>query len=128
MTVSEERDSDSSGNGGKIAPEDTGSEPLLKPEADDTSNAESEKQNGCSVVVDTKQESPGRKVEFDLDEEESQEDKVKPEDAALMSIEVSQQADWIPDGGWGWAVVVGGVIVHIYIGRQRLKLYTTFSL
>lgn len=120
MTVSEDRESDSSVNGSKIAPEDTGSERLLKPEADDSSSAESEKQNGCPVVVDAKQESPGRKVEFDLEEQDNEEDKVKPEDAALLSIEVSQQDGWIPDGGWGWAVVIGGVIVHIYVGKQSV--------
>lgn len=29
----------------------------------------------------------------------------------------AENDDWIPDGGWGWGVVAGAVMVHVYAGK-----------
>ena len=35
-----------------------------------------------------------------------------------IEIETEVERDnWIPDGGWGWGVVAGAVIIHVYIGK-----------
>lgn len=31
-------------------------------------------------------------------------------------IETQKSEEWYPDGGWGWAVVIGAVIIHVYVG------------
>lgn len=41
---------------------------------------------------------------------------VKKESKVLLEIEESQKDSWSPDGGWGWAIVIGGVIAHVYVG------------
>lgn len=40
----------------------------------------------------------------------------RPEDELLVSIQNYQRTEWTPDGGWGWMVVIGGIIVHVYVG------------
>ena len=37
-----------------------------------------------------------------------------------VEIEIEMEVerdDWIPDGGWGWGVVAGAVIIHVYVGK-----------
>ena len=37
-----------------------------------------------------------------------------------IAIEIEteiERDDWIPDGGWGWGIVAGAVIIHVYIGK-----------
>lgn len=115
MTVPEDRDSTGSGDDGKINPGDSGVdgvEALINARQIEVKN---------QVVSDpdkTEKETEEKRVGFELDDDcaEKEEKGTKPEDAALLSIEVSQQSGWIPDGGWGWGVVIGGVIVHVYVG------------
>ncbi|XP_045199293.2 monocarboxylate transporter 12-like [Mercenaria mercenaria] len=121
MTVPEDRDSNGSRDGGKIIPEDADgreSEMLISAKNSQSENIETEKQNGSPAVASLVTESQEKRVEFELQETDKKDDskETKPEEAALISIEMSQQASWMPDGGWGWAVVIGGVIVHIYVG------------
>lgn len=117
MTVPDDLDVSSSGDGIKMPPNETGSEPLLHATANEKADAETEKENGCQTVTKAETESPVKRVEFELEENEfKDEGKRKPEEEALLSIEISQQEGWIPDGGWGWGIVVGGVIVHIFVG------------
>jgi len=49
-------------------------------------------------------------------------DEKTPKEECLIQIQESQQTTWVPDGGWGWMVVVGGIIIHVYIGRRLLNL------
>jgi hypothetical protein len=112
MTVPEERDSTGSGDDGKTVSADS--------VADGNESLISARQvvAGNKTATDTEKESQEKRVGFELDDDaENGEKETKPEDAALLSIEVSQQTGWMPDGGWGWGVVAGGVIVHVYVGK-----------
>ena len=44
-------------------------------------------------------------------------DKGNKESEVFLELEASQKDTWIPDGGWGWAIVLGGVISHVYVGK-----------
>ena len=35
-------------------------------------------------------------------------------------VETEKTEEWYPDGGWGWFVVVGAVIIHVYVGKAVL--------
>jgi len=50
---------------------------------------------------------------------ESRNDEKTPEEECLIQIQQSQQTSWVPDGGWGWMVVVGGIIIHVFIGTRQ---------
>ena len=55
-----------------------------------------------------------------VDEYEMQEgmNNSKEEHKVKVTIETEiDTEDWIPDGGWGWGVVAGAVIAHVYIGK-----------
>lgn len=53
------------------------------------------------------------KTENDADDDEN--DTETTNVAVEIEIEVERD-DWIPDGGWGWGVVAGAVIIHVYVG------------
>lgn len=36
-------------------------------------------------------------------------------------IETQKSEEWYPDGGWGWAVVIGAVIIHVYVGKIHCR-------
>ena len=43
-----------------------------------------------------------------------------------IAIEIEteiERDDWIPDGGWGWGIVVGAVIIHVYIGKMVYLMF-----
>ena len=50
------------------------------------------------------------------DSRDEKNNKVKIKVAVEIETEVENN-DWIPDGGWGWGVVAGAVIIHFYIGK-----------
>lgn len=53
-------------------------------------------------------------IENDSGDEENNKETLK------VAIEIETEIendDWIPDGGWGWGVVAGAVIIHVYIGK-----------
>ncbi|KAL4219062.1 hypothetical protein ACF0H5_021645 [Mactra antiquata] len=68
---------------------------------------------GGSKNVDEADRDGGVESE-DMDPEEDE--TTKPEQEALVAIETSEGDGWVPDGGWGWGIVIGAVIVHIFIG------------
>ena len=46
-----------------------------------------------------------------------------------VSIETEvENDDWIPDGGWGWGVVAGAVIVHVYVGKINFFIYISIKI
>jgi hypothetical protein len=84
-------------------------------------DAEPVKQNGGQLADENSESPDGRVVDGNIKSKD--EEGKTPENEALLSIEVSQSEGWVPDGGWGWAIVVGGVIVHVYVGKD-LYVYT----
>ena len=103
---------------------------------------ETEKEVRNGIDVGTENTDPGRQETFEEDtpvsevkqsllnnHHESQEDDdtnfidsaiemdvMTPESEVMIQLQKSQSDEWFPDGGFGWAVVIGGVIIHIFIG------------
>ena len=63
------------------------------------------------------------KTENDADDDEN--DTETTNAAVEIEIEVERD-DWIPDGGWGWGVVAGAVIIHVYVGKI-FDIYDRFN-
>ncbi|XP_052790906.1 monocarboxylate transporter 12-like [Mya arenaria] len=58
-----------------------------------------------------------KKVKEDNEDTGAEENEPKTrEDECFIEIQESQQESWVPDGSWGWMVVLGGVIVHVFVG------------
>ena len=58
-------------------------------------------------------------VTFRPPDNDADDDKNKT-DTTKIEIEIETEVerdDWIPDGGWGWGVVVGAVIIHAFVGK-----------
>ena len=66
-----------------------------------------------------RQESTEKKTTKRQENTESKNDAKTPEEECLIQIQESQQTSWVPDGGWGWMVVVGGIIIHVFIGTRQ---------
>lgn len=114
MTIQEDDGSTHSGGDARCPPDD-----------DVKRNSETEMvtfKNGKTKVNSNVSFKSVKGVESEEDEsrDNDTEDKArKPEAEALLAIETSAEDGWVPDGGWGWAVVVGGVIVHVFIGKYH---------
>ncbi|WAR31067.1 MOT9-like protein [Mya arenaria] len=60
-----------------------------------------------------------KKVKEDNEDTGAEENEPKTrEDECFIEIQESQQESWVPDGSWGWMVVLGGVIVHVFVGKR----------
>jgi len=66
-----------------------------------------------------RQESTEKKTTKRQEKTESKNEEKTPEEECLIQIQESQQTSWVPDGGWGWMVVVGGIIIHVFIGTRQ---------
>ena len=55
-----------------------------------------------------------------LDKGHGEEDNNDATETSKVTVTIEteiEKDDWIPDGGWGWGVVVGAVIIHVYVGK-----------
>ena len=87
-------------------------------------NSVNDELNGDTIET-TKDEDKKSLVEKNGDVDQDKDiDENEPEPDAT-EIEVDQTAeteDWYPDGGWGWFIVVGAVIIHVYVGKTEISM------
>jgi len=121
-TVNWTDEKNTSQNGGKESLNDISNKNSKENEGQESVKAtEIERQESVEAKKIERQESNEAKKIERKESIESTNDEKTPEEECLIQIQESQQTTWVPDGGWGWMVVVGGIIIHVYIGRCLLK-------
>ena len=62
----------------------------------------------------------------DNKDNDDEDDYVNNTETTKIATEIEteiERDDWIPDGGWGWGIVAGAVIIHVYIGKMVYLMF-----
>lgn len=111
--------SDDKDKNGHADTEPIENDPLIDTTTDNYTPKKENSKNGVTTIVENgvdKENKPlSEKVR--INGEAKDEDESEKESNTLLELVDSDKDIWTaPDGGWGWAIVIGGVIAHVYVG------------
>ena len=91
--------------------------------SEENTNLDSVNEDLNGDVIETTDEDKKSLVDKNGDLEQDKNTVENGLDTADIVVESGETEEWYPDGGWGWMVVVGAVIIHVYVGKTHSSIF-----